>query len=115
MLKSALSIKLDTAKTFDKINHNAIWLKLMHFGFDNQFLKLFASYSSNRTHCVDVKDEYSSELTVTSGAPQCSGFAVLVFSVYINDLLSPIENRADLPADDTKIIESQINLRYKLM
>ena len=84
----------------------------MHFGFDNQFLKFCASYSSNRTHCVD---EYSSELTVTSGAPQCSGFAVLVFSVYINDLLSPIENRTNLSADDTKIIESQMNLRYKLM
>ena len=37
--ESALSIYLDIAKAFDTINHNAILLKPMHFGFDNQFLK----------------------------------------------------------------------------
>ena len=37
--KSALSIYLDIAKAFDTINQNAILLKLMLFGFDNQFLK----------------------------------------------------------------------------
>ena len=33
----AQSIYLDIAKAFDTINHNAILLKLMHFGFDNHF------------------------------------------------------------------------------
>ena len=39
--ESALSIYLDIAKAFDSINQNAILLKLMHFGFDNRFLKFF--------------------------------------------------------------------------
>ena len=33
----ALSIYLDIAEAIDTINHNAILLKLMHIGFDNQF------------------------------------------------------------------------------
>ena len=90
--ESALSIYLDIAKAFDSINHKAILLKLMHLGFDNQFLKFFSDYLSKRTQCVYVKDEYSSELTVTSGGPQGSLFAVFMFAVYINDLPSLMEN-----------------------
>ena len=108
--ESALSIYLDIAKALDTINHNAISLKLMHFGFDNQFLKFFADYLSNRTQCVFVKDDYSSELTVTSGGPQGSVFAVFMFAVYTNDLPSLMENSTFLFADDTKVIGSQMNL-----
>ena len=91
--ESAVSIYLEISKAFDTINHNAILLKLMHFGFDNQFLKFFADYLSNRTQCVFVKSDYSSELTVTSGGPQSSVFAIFTFAVYINDLPSLMENR----------------------
>ena len=38
--ESALSIYLDIAKALsDTKNHNAILLKLIHFGFNNQLLK----------------------------------------------------------------------------
>ena len=88
--ESALSIYLDIAKSIDTINHNAVCLKLTHFGFDNKFLGFFADYLSNRTQCVCLKVEYLSELTVTSG-PQCSRFAM-----YINNLSSLIENSTSL-------------------
>ena len=52
-----------------------------------------------------VKDDYSSELTVTSGGPQGSVFAVFTLAVYNNDLPSLMENSTYLFADDTKIIE----------
>ena len=57
-----------------------------------------------------VIDDYSSELTVTSGGPQGSVLAVFLFAVYINDLPSLMENSTYLFADDTEIIGSQINL-----
>ena len=38
-----------------------------------------------------------------------SVFAVLRFAVYINDLPSLMENSTYLFADDTKVIESQMN------
>ena len=47
---------------FDTINHNAILLKLLHFGFDYHFLEFFADY--------------------------LSVFAVFMLAVYINDLPS---------------------------
>ena len=99
--ESALSIYLDIAKAFDTINHNAILLTLMHFGFDSQFLNFFADYLSNRTQCVYVKYEDSSELTVTSGGPQGSVFAIFMFAAYINNLPSLMENSTYLFADDT--------------
>ena len=70
----------------------------------------FADYLSNRTQCVFVKDDYSSELTVTSGGSQGSVFAVFMFAVYINDLPYLKDNSTYLFADDTKIIGSQMNL-----
>ena len=103
--ESALSIHLDIANAFNTKNHNAVLLKLMGFGFDNQFLKCFADYLSNRTHRLYFKDEYPSELTVTSDGPQGS-----VFAVYINDLPSLMENSKCLFADDTKINVRQMNL-----
>ena len=69
-IEAALSIYLDIAKAFDTKNRNAILSKLARFGFDSQFLIFFADYLSNRTQCVFIKDEYSSELIVTSGGPQ---------------------------------------------
>ena len=74
-------------------------MKLINFGFDNQFLRFFADYLSNRMQCVYVKDEYSSELNFT-----------IIFAVYINDLPSVLENSTYLFADDTKINGSQLNL-----
>ena len=108
--ESTLSIYLDIAKEFDTISHNAILLKLMHIGFDKQYLKFFADYISNRTQCVFVKDDYSSELTVTSGGTQGSVFAVFMFAVYINDLPSLMENSTYLFAGGKKIIGSQMSL-----
>ena len=57
-----------------------------------------------------VIDDYSSELTVTSGGPQGSVLAVFMFAVYINDLPSLMENSTYLFADDTEMVGSQINL-----
>ena len=92
------------------MNHNAILLKLMHFGFDNKFLKFFGDYLSNRAQCVYVKDEYSSEFTVTSGGPQGSVFAVFMLAVYLNNLPSLMESSTYLFANDTKNIGSQMGL-----
>ena len=100
--KSALSIYLHIAKAFDTINHNAILLKFMLFGFISEFLKFFAYYLLNRTQCVYFKDEYSLEFTVTSGGPQGSVFAVFMFAVYINDLPSLMENSTYIFTDGTK-------------
>ena len=108
--ESALSIYLDIAKAFETINHNALLLKLIRFGFVNQFLKLFADYLLNRTQCVYVKDEYLLELDVTSGGRQVSVSAVSMFAVNINDLPSLMQNSTYLFADDTKIFGSQLSL-----
>ena len=66
----------------------------------------FADYLSKRTHCVYVKDEYLSELTVTSGVPEVSVFEVSMFVVYINDLPSLMENSTYRFADDTNYLKS---------
>ena len=107
--ESALSIYLDIAKAFNTIYHNAILLKHMHIGFDNQFV-VFVQIIYQIERSAYVLDEFSSELTVTSGGPQSSVFAVFMLAVYINDPPSLMENGTYLFADDTKIFGSQMNL-----
>ena len=52
--EGALSIYLDIAKAFDTINHNATLLKLMLFGFHNQFLQVFLQiiFQKERSACL---------------------------------------------------------------
>ena len=62
------------------------------------------SSKRNRTQYKYIKNEYSSEPTVTSGGRQGSVFAVFMFAIYVNDLPSLMENSTYLFDDDTKIV-----------
>ena len=99
-----LTVYLEMAKAFVTINFNIVLQKLARFGIDEKFLNLFASYLVNRQHRVKFADNYSTFSKIISGVPQGSIFALLLLSVYINDLPDQLINKKFLYADDTKII-----------
>ena len=107
--KMPMSVYLDIAKAFDKINYNIILLKLCRTGFNSAFLRFFASYSTDRLQRVVISCGKSDFRQITSGGPQGSIFAVFLFSVYINDLPEIIVNECYLYADDTKIVSTVDN------
>ena len=103
----------DIAKAFDTINFNIVIQKLARFGYDERFLKFFASYLVNRQQRVKIADRYSTFSKISSWGPQRSIFAVFLFSVYINDLPDQLINKTFVYANDTKII-GQISEREDL-
>ena len=86
---------------------------MLVFGFDEKFLKFFASYLVDRQQKVKIADSYLTFSKISSGGPQGSLFAVFLFSVYINDLPDQLNNKTFLYADDTKKI-GQISEREEL-
>ena len=96
-ISSPITVYLDIAKAFDTINFNIVLQKLARFGFDERFLKFFASYLFNRQHRVKIEHCYSPSSKNSSGGHQGSIFAVFLFSVYINDLINILMKHSFMP------------------
>ena len=56
---SPITVYLDIAKASDTINFNIVLQKLALFGFDEKFIKFFASYLVDRQEKVKTADSYS--------------------------------------------------------
>jgi hypothetical protein len=97
-------IFIDLKKAFDTIDHTILLNKLEKYGLDNQSLKLFTSYLSDRTQLCNVNGELSHPCAVNYGVPQGSNLGPLLFLVYINDLPNCISQaKARMFADDTNL------------
>ena len=97
-------IFIDLKKAFDTIDHAILLRKLQIYGVDQNGIKFFESYLSNRSQRCCVNDELSDAVPITCGVPQGSNLGPLLFLIYINDLPNCL-NRASprMFADDTNI------------
>ena len=105
MIKSFnLTLFLDLRKAFDTVDHNILLDKLKYYGMEGKHLAWFESYIYNRTQYCYV-DGHNSELRKNLARIfQGSSFGPLLFSIYINDLPSILENsESSLYADDTNL------------
>ena len=98
-----LIVMLNFSSAFDCVNHGRLLEKLRCAGITDTALKVFASYLENRTQELRCGYIATSDPTgVRCGVPQGGSLSALLFSLYINDLLTMSDPDASLMgyADD---------------
>ena len=116
-------IFIDLKKTFDTIVHDVILKILTKYGVDQDALKWFKSYLTNRMQRCKVNNHLSSASPLNCGVPQGSITGLFLFLIYINYLPNCLN--AGFPrmyADDSNVtfsgatipdLESQIHSDLK--
>jgi len=104
------AILLDFSKAFDRVSHQHLYHKLNHYGIRGNLLEWVKHFLSGRCQQVIVNGEQSDPAEVTSGVPQGTVLAPLLFLCFINDLPDNIISSVKLYADDVilyRVIHSE--------
>ena len=97
------TIYFDISKAFDRVWHKGLLVKLEAVGIRGKLHKFFHDYLDNRHQLVVVRGEKSDIKKIPAGVPQGSVLGPLLFVLYINDIVTDIESRIKLFADDTSL------------
>ena len=97
---------LDISKTFDKVWHEGLSVKLKHIGILGNLLSLFKSFLSNRFERAVLNGQCSSWSSVLAGVAQGSILGPLLFPIHINDLPDSLQSTVKLFADDTSLFST---------
>jgi len=85
---------------FNKVSHQHLYHKLNHYGIQGNTLEWIKDILTGRQQQVLVNGEQSNATEVTSGVPQNTVLAPLLFLCFINDLPKNILTTLRLHADD---------------
>ena len=96
---------IDFSCAFDSVVHNKLLVKLVSYGITNDLLAFIKDFLTDRTQHVVVDGKMSSISKVLSGVPQGSILGLILFILYINDVVDslPTSTTCKLFADDLKI------------
>ena len=92
----------------------------MHYGIDGQTWSWNEAFLRNHTLCVVVDGEMSSSTRVESGVPLGTVLGLLLFLLYINDLLNNETSQVRLFADNCLLyrsiesVQDQLDLHHDL-
>ena len=111
---------LDFSKAFDTVPHKRLLGKLSFYGVKGDILCWVQAFLEDREQKVVVDGRSSSSEAVTSGVPQGTVLAPLLFLLYINDLPSVVSSQERLFADDClmyrpiRSVEDQVAMQRNL-
>ena len=99
-------VYLDFKKAFDKVSHKRLLWKLEHLGgVKGKLLAWMEDFLHERQMSTVIRGKHSTWRRVTSGVPQGSVLAPIMFTIFVNDLESNISpgSYLNMFADDAKI------------
>ena len=94
---------LDYCKAFDTVPHQRLIKQIGSFGVEGEALQLIEAFLSGRQQKVVANGCSSEWKPVRSGVPQGSVLGPVLFSWFVNDIPSLLDNRVTMYADDTKL------------
>lgn len=105
-------VYVDFSRAFDSIVFSKLMYKLEKCSITGKLHGWIKNFVSNRTQCVVVNYNYSSDCNVLSGVPQGSILGPILFLLYINDIDTVCSDDATVKlfADDCKLY-SEITLQ----
>ena len=106
------AILLDLSKAFNCLPHRLLLRKLHAYGVSMDACSLVRDYIQSRRQRVKVNDVRSEWRTLSNRVPQGSVISLLLFNVFVNDILYFLENMCMLYnyADDNNISYSDKNM-----
>ena len=97
---------MDLSKAFDCIPHDLLIAKLYAYGFSEKSAVILYSYLKRRKQNVKIDDILSTFQSLISGVPQGSILGPILFNIFLNDLLTTLENSDIYNFADDNIISS---------
>ena len=101
--KEVRAIFCDISKAFDRVWHKGLLYELSSVGISGPLLHWFTDYLDKSKQRVVLHGTASSWTSIKAGVPQGSKLSLLLFLVYINDIVENIHSSIRLLADDTRL------------
>ena len=82
-----INFYIDLSKAFDSLRHDILIEKLAYYGVKNKALDLLKSYISTRKQYVKLNDITTTVRSISVGVPQGSIISLLLFNIFVNDIV----------------------------
>ena len=93
---------IDLTKAFDKVNHNALLIKLMNRKLPAELIDTLEHSLSNCRSCVKWKSSMSAFLKIDFGVRQGSVLSPHLFAVLLDDMVAHLTFRNKLSLFSTR-------------